>query len=1079
MDYKYIILISISLLWICYDVYRENYHLSEFLFFLKNLIISNFVMIITLSLPILKIIGNKMYNHLIPIKKISSSNVSFTFEILIFYLFVLILLIKRKFFNKIVTNPVFYVIIWLAEISLRRNYYSSWKFNLLILFSLNIYLNEEYVYHNNIHLAFKQNLEGLIKYNYSIISFGFILTLSILSTLNKIFVNYYELHRPAKKIYTKVTFSSNIIWYLVTFFDILISNLFQTKTIACIYICFEQWRRFKQVRSIFPTLVFTTLEISYQMRKQIFLRKKQLEINNISTFFSKMDSPEKILNEKKENLEIGDFIVVKPNNYSPCTFIILGLMKENKIIVNKNNRPIEVIINTKSIDGETNDKMKFSCDNISEIKKILYQSNNSSNYIIKNKYIIRNGSYISKYNKNSVIGKIINFENINNNFINYQKDFLDLFIITINRFSISCLLLITASFSFYNLAYNSSFDFNIVVDIMLMNNILIPMTLPAFLVFIVNNLKINSEYNIYKEKGKRSLINLIEKSFRNNKNVIKGIHCTDKTGTLTQNSMNFICSYCLENKKLINPNSKDNEELIEKHISITQNTPQSPRMVAEEYEYTKSFEVTLKKISRLKNNWELVEYILKKKHYSVERLFLGFFKKHKSVFSIIKKDSDYQIVIQGPPDTMKNLTGLSILKNTNIPNLNESLLLANEYWNKNFNNDDFPEGCQRNWIIGWSSYFKLNQENISLLEHISEKKNNITEVVRKQFNLFINQFKINPKKYLILIDKWRKGSKEITKYLNKLQFSFWILTGDNLENSVKIARSLNCNTKFIIINPNITEKTQFLNNIINEMELCKQPATIFINNDHQTILKNIDIYSKENKKITKYLKIYLTGICQFQVVCYSSEKETKGFIVNYIKKNLSLETIYTGDGKNDVSGFENSTISICFPNDRKYDPELSAISDINADNNFWIYYTNNMLFSEGLKIWKTIYVACILSISKQSITAGMSFGLSYITNFKKMEDPYDPFLYQFFQLFSFITILIFCLKCDINIKNVRHFVLKNIIINYIIFYIIGFINVIIVFHFFGNNNKTNIYSLVFSYFSILISCICYLSKSKY
>jgi magnesium-transporting ATPase (P-type) len=1068
MDYKYIILICISSLWIFYDLYQENYHMSEFIFFFKNLVISNLVMTITLSLPIIKIITNKMYNQLLPENRKNSKSLSMTTDIILFYSIVFILLVRKKLFNKIVINPVFYVILWLTEILLRRNNHSSWKFNLLILFSLNIYLNEEYLYHNNINLALKQNLKGIFEYNYSIIYFGFILTFSVLYTLNKIFINYYDLYCPAKKLYTSVIFSSPIIWYLVTFFDILITNLFQTKTIACIYICYQQWRRFKQIRSIFPTLMFTTLEISYQLRAQIFLRKKQLEINSVDTFFSKMNSPEKIIKEKKENLEIGDFIVVNPDTFSPCSFIILGIIKENKIVVNKGRNPIEVIINTKSIDGESNDKKKISCDNITEIKEIIYQSKKDNNYLVKNPYIIRNGSHISKYNKNPVMGKVVNFENINNNYISYQKDFLDLFIIKINRFSISSLLIITTLFSVYSIIRKPFFDLNVVVDILLMNNILIPMTLPAFLVFIINNLKLNNPGNIYKEKGKRSLIQLVENSFTNDQNSIKGVHCTDKTGTLTQNSMRFVCNYSLKQETLINPESFLNKELIEKHISITQNSVQSPKMVIEEYEYSKGFGVNMQKKSKLRNNWEVIEYIWKNKKITVTRLLIGFFKKHKSVFSLIKNKEKYQLVIQGSPNTFKGLTGLNI-SNIKIPDLDKSLILAKRFWKENNNNSPFPEGCQRNWIIGWSAYFDLDKKNILLLESIANKEVISVDKI-KLFNTFVNQIEIIPKDYLILIDKWRTGAKNITKYLNTIRFSFWILTGDNLENTIKIASSLNMNNNFIIIDSTITTQKSFFNFLINKMELCDKPATIFLNNYHQSLLENSGNFTEEIKKISYYLKIYINSVSKFHIACYSSEKKGKGGMVKFIRNKLNLETIYTGDGKNDICGFEESTISICLPNDGKYDPELSAVSDINAPDDFWNCYMNGEIFNNGFKIWNIIYIACVLSVCKQSITAGMSFSLSYITNFEKMEDPYDPFFYQFFQLVSFGTILIYCLKGKPKLVKKKKFTLMNIVKNYVFYYIIGFLNVIIIYNIFGLYN-TNIYSIVMCYFVILTQCI--------
>ena len=108
---------------------------------------------------------------------------------------------------------------------------------------------------------------------------------------------------------------------------------------------------------------------------------------------------------------------------------------------------------------------------------------------------------------------------------------------------------------------------------------------------------------------------------------------------------------------------------------------------------------------------------------------------------------------------------------------------------------------------------------------------------------------------------------------------------------------------------------------------------------------------------------------------------------------------------------------------------------------------------------------------KQSITAGMSFSLSYITNFEKMEDPYDPFFYQFFQLVSFGTILIYCLKCKPKLVKKKKFTLMNIVKNYVFYYIIGFLNVVIIYNIFGLDNNTNIYSIVMCYFVILTQCI--------
>lgn len=1068
MDYKYIILICISSLWIFYDLYQENYHLSEFLFFFKNLIISNLVMTVTLSLPILKIISNKMYNNILPSNKKKSNNISLTSDIFIFYSFVLILFIKRKIFNKIVTNPVFYIIIWLSEILLRRNDNSSWKFNLLILFSLNIYLNEEYIFHNDIHLALKQNIKNLLEFNYSILCFGVIITLSILYTLNKIFIRYFSIYKPAKKLYTSITFSSSIIWYVLTFMDILINNLFQTKTLACIYICIEQWRRFNQIRSIFPTLIFTTLEISYNMRKQMFLRKKQLEINKVDTFFSKMNCPQKIIKEKKENLEIGDFIVVNPDSYSPCTFIVLGVLKKNKIAINKNNNPIEVIINTKSIDGETNDKKKFSCDDITKIKQLIHKSSIDPQLIIKNNYIIRNGSYVCKYNEYPIMGKVINFEKINNNYIDYQKDFIDLFIIKINRFSIFCLLLITILFSVYSKIVNPFFNLNIIVDILLMNNILIPMTLPAFLVIIINKMNFNISDTVYKEKGKRKLIQLTENMFKNDESILKAIHCTDKTGTLTKNSMNFIASYCFKNEKLINPNSFLNKEIVEKHISVTQNTKLAPKLIAEEYEYSKGFQVILQNKKQLSDNWERIDYIWKDELFSITRLFLGFFKKYKSVFSLLRKEDKYQIVVQGPPNTFKGLSGLTIKNIPVIPNLDKILELSKKYWIENNKDIAFPEGCQRNWIIGWSDYFELDTEKMNLLQNICNKKNQEEE--QQLFSNFIVKISIIPKKYLLLIDKWRKGVKQINNYLNSKKIGFWILTGDNLENTIKIVKSLNLNQEFIIIDPSIIEEKNFKNFLINKMKSSKLPSTIFLNNEHQQLLQKSGFLNNQDQLIASFLKIFRNGKSYFNLACYSSEKKTKGLIVKFIKKSLQLETIYTGDGQNDILAFEESSLNICMANDNTYDVELSAISDINASNIFWEEYINNEMFNNGYKLWNRIYTAIILSISKQSITAGMSFGLSFITNFQKMEDPYHPFFYQFFQLFSFGTILLYCILSDSRLIKKKHFNFNNIAKQYVFYYLLGIINVKLVNFMLGNNKYTNIYSCIFSYLIILISC---------
>jgi magnesium-transporting ATPase (P-type) len=939
-------------------------------------------------------------------------------ENVLFITLVLITILHNYRINNFIGSKRFIFFLWCLDVIFKRNYETSYIVNIMLAIAFNFYTSKK------AGVEIDSGVLDIIKENYklfrlntdSYVLFGLYVAGIYLSlfVIDKVYLYYFKKFYRSRIIKTRVSIPYFGFWFVTTLLDLSIMYLFQTKTLTNIYICWQQWSRFRQIRSLPPTIIFSGYEIGHQLFEQYKLRNEEKELNNEPVHISHTDDISKVYESKRKRINVGEYIRVPIGDSVPCTILFLGNIiggKNTEHLESKmGNTAVKTVINTISIDGETNDKEKDASNEETFKTNVQDISYLSDSQLSSHNNIIRQGATVCNTNQYDIWGKIIDF----NSFASETRrrslydDYLDL----INKLSIVILIFSTIIFSCYSYLYNlDNINIDFFIELFLLNNVIIPMTLHSLMNVILykNNLS-NSNVSI-SENGKKSLISLFESKSRiSNDSHVKGAHLSDKTGTLTQNEMTFTGSIDLTSAEhtFISNDDTDNLDIIKRHLAITKNTVLAPNLIPEEKEYTNGFGIKIKEIIKHDDGWETVIFKWKGTVIYIKRLYLGFFFEHKTVFAILDNSNtqgkrNYILISQGNTNAAMGETGLTYSSLT-PPSLDYCL----EESKKELS--DIPNGAQRNWIISECS-LSVMPNIINELEIISKKIQNNIE--NKDDINYINDFVKTqffiPQRYMILFDKWKPNVERLAPFLSQNNLLFWIITGDNLENCKYIANSINMYSKHIELQSNNT--TDLVNELLNlDSSESASPTVIFLNYTQQQLLihLNEDIVGTEVEKVynTIFKRSSASGEPLYQFVCYASETRLKGDLVNFIKNELHMPAIYSGDGKNDIVALRNADVGISFPNNNGiYDIEVKQSSNIQAVTCFWDSYCDGKLFDTGRHIWSKAYIIINLIIIKHSMTSGINIAFSLLHNMKVREDPYYPVMYQAFQVMCFGLII--------------------------------------------------------------------------
>lgn len=236
--------------------------------------------------------------------------------------------------------------------------------------------------------------------------------------------------------------------------------------------------------------------------------------------------------------------------------------------------------------------------------------------------------------------------------------------------------------------------------------------------------------------------------------------CSDKTGTLTQNKMTIVNLFTLNDQKFSDiPNQQMNKNFL-KLIEYGSMCSEANLIFKNNEEKTIGDPTEVAFLYQLKKYSEFKEKKLLDTQY--QRIFvLPFDSERKSMTSINKINNKLIVIVKGAPDILiKKLNNSSIEK--------KQILTINDQWS----NEAFR-------VLAIASKEITEKEFNNLLQKNSEKQINYLEN-----NLYFDGL-------VAMIDPPRQEAKEAIEICQRAGIKPIMITGDNINTAVAIARSLN------------------------------------------------------------------------------------------------------------------------------------------------------------------------------------------------------------------------------------------------------------------------------------------------
>lgn len=809
-----------------------------------------------------------------------------------------------------------------------------------------------------------------------------------------------------------IPFGGFHLWSLYTFLAYFVLEIYDIKILfGYIVITFQYiqntgnpTKQFKSIPNQLICIFIDCINIYFNEYKK---RENQKKINNQT--YQKLKNNKKYKSIYYYQIKLYDKLLIPSNSSVPQDCIVI----EN---IDNDNQLISV--NTVKIDGEINDKFKkiFNFDNISKKQNIfdLLQSIQNNNI-----YLVKKGSIV----KSNVIVIITNIPNSKNYNTNINNSKFHSYLKFIEKFYIFETLFITFIHSIiYYFLYNN-INYTVIINILMSVQMINPMIINTILLF-VNNLYKNINLSI---NSKFKLISIFDNNLINNTN--KNIHFTDKTGTLTQNKLQFFGIANFFNNKwnlYDNNNIIKNESLIKILVSTTLNDRINNNIVPEENAIFKSLNIEWLSTKNL-DTYTVKQVEVNNKYYVIQTVNLG-------IDQILR--GSYTLLIQRKNN--KNYYKIAIVCSNNLfdklskkPNI---LKFNKQFINKNdlieINNLINTNGAPRFWNLLISNEFdeqffkssNLKYEDIRNISLDSLNNNFVINIKKYHHQIidFISNLDFTYQGCLLIKDMYMENADKLVEFNQSyLNCNTCMITGDNYANASIIAENLCFNSNNNILYCNIDELKQ---NIIN-------------NNNNWFLNKNI--------------------------VFYNCEPEDKEFIIKYFR-NYNFNIIYSGDGLNDIYAMKESDFVIGFPDssqliNNKYqiNPYVELYSDMNIINLNWNQYLNLDFFKNIHNLININHKTIHNILIKQNLLAGLYSGFIISTKYLLFSDPFNTFIYQIYMLISVIINFKYLFFKNYNYNKSKH------IFQYFKFYFLGILFFSIIFILNLDINLSLIFSLIF------------------
>ena len=739
----------------------------------------------------------------------------------------------------------------------------------------------------------------------------------------------------------------------------------------CLLVALGQLYEYNQVKTFIPLNLFafiSTFNHVYSMSK---LLKQQYQENHKK--IDKYNYTKKI--EKKKtisqmDLKRGDFLKLSEGDEIPADLLLINpcsvAVQELKltgedIILNKTGIPIPLE------EYETTGLFIYHKQNTGSILFWNKEEVSTINYTSKN--MLFRGTKIVDISseQNYLLGLVIEtgndcqIYNINNkNQLNPPKTSLQKKIVNICLLNLYIMLLLAGFCGIIIYAQNENMKlWTINRKMILLFNTMIPLSLQFFF---------NSACLILSKRIER------ENQVQINRNGINAFQfnpeyiVSDKTGTITTNQMDLNKIYSVNNTShymtLLNVLACSEVQPHSKTRKLLKNDLLEEKLLSHLLPSTNNILITNRiddeegaGLISLKNNNTEETNRYRRIYYK------PFDYELKVKLSILEIEDKYFLFIQGVPEAINEYS----LNHNKL-----SSLLQTVESDKNL-----PSNTYQRIIAGAYKEIEGGKEEIELIQK------NPLQVLKdfKHLHLYVfHDFIVEGIEYSIqnlLVEK------------NK---DFTLLTGDKMSSAIHVGKKIGIVTA--------SESNLILVDTLED--LC---SSFYLNLKKNTCLvingKLLDVFIQDPKNSGKfYTLIQKTR----QRIIYRSTPAGKQQFVSYLQKMTQKEVLMVGDESNDIAALIQSQVGICIKSQESTNLNVQNVSEVVIDN-----WNKIPALLEDFRRYQVV----ISNISKwvlmkHMITAFSLVTMLYVSGFKRIKDPTDPYLMALLNGSMWCAMYIYC-----------------------------------------------------------------------